>query len=259
MYSIVTTQQGSKAIYFDNNLYRLRKRNKNGTGRWVCTNRLYSCCLIIEDENLQFTRGEHNHESQKISLSIIQVVHQIRRKVCNDLLKPITQIYKESVSTYRRNERTAESIPMFNALRLTLYRDRSTVLPKLPKSLHNLLIPAVFTKNLYNENMLFFDNKQITRILGFASLTGLKELDLSDELKQETVKREIANILSLPLLQINKIIQVFYDSRDTLLSINQNFETFTNYVEKAYIINPKFSSLNWNHYTNLSSRPRTNS
>ncbi|CAF2141488.1 unnamed protein product, partial [Rotaria magnacalcarata] len=170
MYSIVTTQQGSKAIYFDNNLYRLRKRNKNGTGRWVCTNRLCSCCLIIEDENLQFTRGDHNHESQKISLSIIQVVHQIRRKVCNDLLKPITQIYKESVSTYRRNEHTAESIPMFNALRLTLYRDRSTVLPKLPKSLHNLLIPAVFTKNLYNENMLFFDNKQITRILGFASL-----------------------------------------------------------------------------------------
>ncbi|CAF4319007.1 unnamed protein product, partial [Rotaria magnacalcarata] len=72
---------------------------------------------------------------------------------------------------------------------------------------------------------------------------------LSDELKQETVKREIANILSLPLLQINKIIQAFYDSRDTLLSINQNFETFTNYVEKTYIINPKFSPLNWNHYT----------
>ncbi|CAF4242159.1 unnamed protein product, partial [Rotaria magnacalcarata] len=43
--------------------------------------------------------GDHNHESQKISLPIIQVVHQIRRKVCNDLLKPITQIYKESVST----------------------------------------------------------------------------------------------------------------------------------------------------------------
>lgn len=68
---------------------------------------------------------------------------------------------------------------MFNKLRSTLYRDRSIVLPILPKSLNDLVIPAAFTKNLYNENMLFCDNQEISRILGFASLTALIELGMN--------------------------------------------------------------------------------
>ncbi|CAF4555500.1 unnamed protein product [Rotaria sp. Silwood2] len=83
-------------------------------------------------------------------------------------------------------------------------------------------------------------------------------IDLSEELKKETVKREIANILSLPLLPPNKIIAAFDDSADILQSINANFEKFLNYIEKTYLINAQFNSLNWNHYTNLSDRPRTN-
>jgi hypothetical protein len=77
-------------------------------------------------------------------------------------------------------------------------------------------------------------------------------------LKRENVKREVANILSLPLLPPNKIIPAFQDSVDTLLSINSNFHTFLNYVEKTYIIDSKFNSLNWNHYATISDRPRTN-
>jgi len=83
-------------------------------------------------------------------------------------------------------------------------------------------------------------------------------IDLAEELKKEIVKSEIANILSLPLLPPNKIIAAFQDSADTLVSINSTFMIFRNYVEKTYIINAKFNSLNWNHYATLSNRPRTN-
>lgn len=100
MYSIITTQKGSKAIYFENNLYRLQKKNKNGTHRWVCTNRSCSCCLIIKDETLQLIKGKHSHTTQKLSLSVIQAVHEMRQKVCHDPSKAITQIYNEVVSTY---------------------------------------------------------------------------------------------------------------------------------------------------------------
>ncbi|CAF4952033.1 unnamed protein product [Rotaria sp. Silwood1] len=61
-------------------------------------------------------------------------------------------------------------------LKSTLYRDRATVLPKLPRSLDDLILPDIFTKNLYNENMLFCDKKKPLRILGFASLTAIKQL-----------------------------------------------------------------------------------
>ena len=81
---------------------------------------------------------------------------------------------------------------------------------------------------------------------------------LNEELKQENTKREIANILSLPLLPLDKINAAFLDSSDLLRSINPNFQLFLNYVEKTYIVNSKFCSSNWNHYETLCERPRTN-
>ncbi|CAF1532648.1 unnamed protein product, partial [Rotaria magnacalcarata] len=363
------TQKGPTAIYFENNFYRLQKQNKNGTKRWVCTNRSCSCSLLIKDERLQIVRGQHNHTNEKPSLSIIQTIDNLRQTVCSNVSKPITQIYNEILSTYRQNNGTAELVPMFDMLRSTLYRDRATVLPKLPHSLHRLILPNVFIKNLYNENMLFCDKKRPSRILGFASITAIKQLaestiwnadgtfktapklfsqsytihahnefsmkpivfsaltnkhektyssllqsliiyartnnlilcptsilidfelssfnafkkafpnanilfchfhfaknimkhvkklHLPDELQKESVKRQLANILSLPLLPINKIIAAFHDAADSLVIINRNFQTFVDYVEKTYITSPKFNPVNWNHYNTLSNRPRTN-
>jgi len=52
------------------------------------------------------------------------------------------------------------------------------VLPKLPVSLNDLVLPTDLTKSLYNEQMLFCDQREPSRILAFASLTALKELGM---------------------------------------------------------------------------------
>ncbi|CAF2576298.1 unnamed protein product [Rotaria sp. Silwood2] len=254
----VTTQKGSRAIYFRQNFYRLQKRNKNDPERWMCTNRHCSSSLITKNKTIQSVRGTHNHGNVKRSLSIIKTVDKIRQEVCDSPSKPITQIYNDAVSTYRQINGTAEIVPIFDVLRSTLYRDRATVLPKLPIDLNDLLLPDKFTKNLYNETMLFCDQKQPSCVLAFASLTALKQLDLSDEIKKQAVKREIANILSLPLLPPNKIEAAFHDSVDVLQAINPNFGPLLNYIEKTYIVNAKFKISNWNHYHTLCNLPRTN-
>ncbi|CAF3448019.1 unnamed protein product [Rotaria sp. Silwood2] len=365
----VTTQKGSRAIYFRQNFYRLQKRNKNDPERWMCTNRHCSSSLITKNKTIQSVRGTHNHGNVKRSLSIIKTVDKIRQEVCDSPSKPITQIYNDAVSTYRQINGTAEIVPIFDVLRSTLYRDRATVLPKLPIDLNDLLLPDKFTKNLYNETMLFCDQKQPSCVLAFASLTALKQLaqcsiwnadgtfktapklfnqaytihvhnafsmkpivfaalsykkvetystllqslvmyaqtnnivlsptsilidfelaafnsfkkffpnanilfchfhftksimknskqlHLSDEIKKQAVKREIANILSLPLLPPNKIEAAFHDSVDVLQAINPNFGPLLNYIEKTYIVNAKFKISNWNHYHTLCNRPRTN-
>ena len=100
MYSIVETQKGSKAIHFQQNLYRLQKTNKNGTASWVCTNRRCSSSLTINDEKIQKIRGKHNHSSIKRSLSILDMVNGIRQEVSENLSTPITQIYNQAVSEY---------------------------------------------------------------------------------------------------------------------------------------------------------------
>ncbi|CAF1427893.1 unnamed protein product [Rotaria sordida] len=106
-----------------------------------------------------------------------------------------------------------------------------------------------FRRMFPNANILFCHFHFAKNIMKY-----LKQL----QLKKETVKREIANILSLPLLPTNKIISAFYDSKDVLQSMNLNFQKFLNYIEKTYIINAQFNSSNWNHYVTLSNRPRTN-
>ena len=63
-------------------------------------------------------------------------------------------------------------------VRATLYRERSIVLPKYPTCLSDLVVPADFINNLYKERMLFCDQTEPTRILGFCSLSGTKELGM---------------------------------------------------------------------------------
>ena len=69
-------------------------------------------------------------------------------------------------------------MPIFDILRPTLYRDRATVLPKLPITANDLVLPIKFTKNLYNETMLFCNRKIPSRILAFASQSALKQLGM---------------------------------------------------------------------------------
>ncbi|CAF1370099.1 unnamed protein product [Rotaria sordida] len=110
-----------------------------------------------------------------------------------------------------------------------------------------------FKKNFPNANILFCHFHFAKNIM-----KHFKKIRLPEELKKEIVKREIANILSLPLLPPNKINAAFHDSVDVLQYVNPNFQTFLNYVEKTYIINARFNPLNWNHYATLTDRPRTN-
>ena len=78
------------------------------------------------------------------------------------------------------------------------------------------------------------------------------------ELENEDINQEIANILALPLIPPEQIIATFEYSSAILQSYNTDFEPFINYIKKTYIINPRFNSINWNHYSSLCNRPRTN-
>ncbi|CAF4229260.1 unnamed protein product, partial [Rotaria sp. Silwood2] len=178
MYSVVDSQKGSNSIHFQDNLYRLQKCNKNGSTRWVCTNRYCSSSITIRNEIIQSQRGKHNHTNVKRSVSIIKAVKAMRQEVRNNISKPVTQIYSEFLSEYKHMNGTAESVPIFDMLRSTLYRDRSIVLPKYPTCIRDLVVPADFMNNLYNEPMLFCDETEPTRILGFCSLSAMKELGI---------------------------------------------------------------------------------
>src|SRR5690348_15139503 len=98
MYSTVQTQKGYKAIRFNDHIYRFQKSNKNGSTRWICTNRRCSASLTMKNDIIDVVRGTHNHNSIERSISIIKVIDEIRNEVCSNTSKPIPQIYNEHVS-----------------------------------------------------------------------------------------------------------------------------------------------------------------
>ena len=100
MYSFVSTHKGSKTIRFNDNYYRLQKTNKNGTARWICMNRRCSASFTMNNEIIEAVRGTHNHNSIQRSMTIVKVIDEIRNEVCENVSKPIPQIYNDRISQY---------------------------------------------------------------------------------------------------------------------------------------------------------------
>lgn len=100
MYSIIKTQKGYDAILFEENMYRKQHTNRNGSTRWVCTNRSCACSLTIRNNTIEKKRGIHKHDKLERSLSVINTINDIREKVSENFKVPVSQIYNEAVANY---------------------------------------------------------------------------------------------------------------------------------------------------------------
>ena len=69
--------------------------------------------------------------------------------------------------------------------------------------------------------------------------------------KEENIRRQIANIIALPL--VSSII-----AWKKLWNYDLKLDKLTDYVIKNYIEDVRFSLSMWNHFDNIGERPRTN-
>ncbi|CAF4465177.1 unnamed protein product, partial [Didymodactylos carnosus] len=86
----------------------------------------------------------------------------------------------------------------------------------------------------------------------------LKKYGLVKLSKEENIRREIANIISLPLIPPNEINNCMERIIDELSNINSKFDRLTDYIINNYIDEGRFSVDMWNHFDNIGERPRTN-
>ncbi|CAF0823766.1 unnamed protein product [Didymodactylos carnosus] len=85
----------------------------------------------------------------------------------------------------------------------------------------------------------------------------IKKLDLVRDCKKEEIRREIANIMSLPLLHMNELNNSMELIIDTLSNTDDKYIKLTDYVITTYI-SGKFDIQFWNLYDTTGVRPRTN-
>ncbi|CAF1540199.1 unnamed protein product [Adineta ricciae] len=86
----------------------------------------------------------------------------------------------------------------------------------------------------------------------------IKKKGLIPYSKGDEARRQIANILSLPLLPPQKIQIAFCDIIEELSGVNARFLKLTDYILRTYIDNAIFPSSFWNVFDLIGIRPRTN-
>ncbi|CAF3764873.1 unnamed protein product [Rotaria magnacalcarata] len=86
----------------------------------------------------------------------------------------------------------------------------------------------------------------------------IKKYNLVTLSKQENIRRQIANIIALPLIPPNEVNNCMEKIIDELCNYDTKFEKLTDYVIKKYIEDARFPVQMWNHFDTIGQRPHTN-
>ena len=76
--------------------------------------------------------------------------------------------------------------------------------------------------------------------------------------KQENIRRQIANITSLPMVPKDEINHCMERIIDELCNVDSKFDKLTDYVLNNYIEDTRFPFHIWNRFHSIGERPRTN-
>ncbi|CAF1545159.1 unnamed protein product [Rotaria sordida] len=141
--------------------------------------------------------------------------------------------------------------------------------------LQSLLIHATKKKITLNPSSILIDFEQgminaINDIFPQALVKGchfhfaqniwkkVKKYNLVTLSKEENIRRQIANIIALPLIPPKEVNNSMEKIIDELCDCDSKLNKLTDYVIKNYIEDARFSLNMWNHFYTIGERPRTN-
>jgi hypothetical protein len=141
--------------------------------------------------------------------------------------------------------------------------------------LQSLLVYATKKKLVLNPSTVLIDFEQgmvnaINNVFPQALVKGchfhyaqniwkkVKKYNLVTLSKQENIRRQIANIIALPLIPPNEVNNCMENILDELSDYDSKLNRLTDYVIRNYIDDARFSSSMWNHFDTVGERPRTN-
>ena len=87
------TQRGAPALQIGTDLYRIQKKNKDGTVRLTCTDERCNASVTMNENKIKFMRGIHRHQERVLPFHIGEMVHEFRQTATTDLKTPLPQIY----------------------------------------------------------------------------------------------------------------------------------------------------------------------
>ena len=181
-YTSIIWQIVEVGIIFTGYKYSIKTRRAERV-YWRCVLRQCVATLITLNGILMSLGQNHNHTADVVSLAADAFVYQVKKR-CREQVTPIPIIYDEEIgclSDRDYDEDVGEmirKIPTSERCRGSLYRSRSKLIPKLPKSQQDVNLQGPFTETSVDERFLLCDdtNDQNLRILIFATDDNLRRL-----------------------------------------------------------------------------------
>ena len=99
-YHRTTTQRGAEAIQIGTDLYRMQKKNKNGTVRWICTHERCNASFTMNNEQILEKRGVHSHSERNLPFHIGEEVKKFYAEAEIDLKTPVPRLYDQAAKKF---------------------------------------------------------------------------------------------------------------------------------------------------------------
>ena len=161
-YTYIIWQIAEVGIIFTGYRYSIKTRRAERV-YWRCVLRQCVATLITLNGILMSLGQNHNHTADVVSLAADAFVYQVNKR-CREQVTPIPIIYDEEIgclSDRDYDEDVGEmirKIPTFERCRGSLYRSRSTLIPKIPKSQQDVNLQGSFTETSVDERFLLCDD-----------------------------------------------------------------------------------------------------
>jgi len=94
-----TRQKGERAILHNNYFYRLRRKNQNGSFKYVRTIKSCPSVITLKNDVIIKCNGNHNH-APKLITNVQNVLTGLKRRVLTDVDQPIGKIYEDEVKKF---------------------------------------------------------------------------------------------------------------------------------------------------------------
>ena len=94
------SQRGEEAILYNNYLYRLKRKNQDGSAIYICTFKWCSRTVTLKNNAIiKSNCDKHNHDP-KLPENVQGVLCGLKRRILTDIDQPIIQIYEEEVKKF---------------------------------------------------------------------------------------------------------------------------------------------------------------
>ena len=177
--SVIITQSGKNGIPFKNYFLVLKRTKKNENEIWICTHKLCNASIMMHEGlviKMSSIRSDGSHKfqhQQKMDVNVYECIRSLNRRIDKDPVTPVPLLYDQVVKKFKRENGTTGSVPMFDRVKSSLYKYRSSKHSPALKSLSTIINLLVHSRTASFCSLTIMFHQQILDYLEIMN-TGMQ-------------------------------------------------------------------------------------